>query len=247
MKATPAQEKTNPLVPVAVYAGCMCQDDAGVTCADFSGGLMRDCRNTFVWDTSAISPGTYWLVAVNSDPPYHVYAVANAPVVISHGGPKPPAALVLVPDGFGSWDKSYRVQWIGQGTGPLHFDLEYGDEMMPFDPVTPLATDVTPILNPDGTYGYDWDISGLMSTGAYFLRVHVRDANGVSSFTDSHYGVSVFHPGDDLAMPPADMGMKPMPKGCACELGPGTAATAVPLALILLTIVIAARLTRRRD
>jgi MYXO-CTERM domain-containing protein len=252
MKATPIQEIGNPLVPVAVYAGCMCQDDAGVVCADFSGGLMRDCRNSFNWDTSGVADGVYWIVAVNSDPPFHVYAVANAPVIVSHGAAaKKPAALVLIPDGFGSWDKQYRVQWVGQGVGPLKFDLAYGDETSPFDPVTTIANDVTPIMNPDGTYSYDWDISGLASLGTFFLRVTIHDGNGASTFTDSRYGLSVFHPGDstDLAGPPgADLStMMPPKSGCSCELGAGTTAAAVPLGLIVLTMLVAARLVRRRD
>jgi len=249
-KASPIQEAGNPLVPVAIYAGCTCTDDAGVVCADFSGGLMRDCRTSFAWDTHAVPSGTYWVIAVNLDPPFHTYQVAQAPVVIAHGAaPKPPAVLVVEPDGFGSWDAHYRLQWIAQGTAPFHFDLAYGDEAMPFT-ILPIGTDVPTLKNADGTFGYDWDISQLTSLDQYFVRVTVRDANGATTFTDSRFDVSVFHPGatgDDFSATPPDLST-PMPPqhGCSVELGPGAAATAIPLALIALTILLAARLSRRR-
>jgi hypothetical protein len=247
--ASKVTEVGNPGVQVAIYVACTCSDDAGVVCADFSGGLVRDCRNAFNWDTSQVPNGVYWIQAVNYDPPFHVYQVAQAPVVVSHGGAAPPGSLVLVPDGYGTWDKSYRIQWYGQGTAPLHFDLAWGDEMSPFGTLTPLGNDVTPIVNPDGTYGFDWDISGLASLGSFFVRVTTHDANGVTTFTDSRFSVSIFHPDTDGGGgTPLDMSMTPPPKsGCSVELGAGAASSAVPLALIVLTVLVAARFARRRS
>jgi hypothetical protein len=234
---------------VAIFAGCTCADDQGVTCADLSGGAMRDCRNSFQWDTSQIAAGAYWIIAVNSDPPFHVYSVAPAPVVVSHGGtPPPPAALVLRPDGFGSWDQSYRIQWLAKGTPPLRFDVAYGDEMNALAAPTPIGTNVTPIVNADGTYALDWDISGLMSLGNYFVRVTVTDGNGKTAFTDSKFGLSVFHPGaqqPDMAMSLDGGGVGDPPKK-GCDVGAGAGASTVPFALVVLALLAAARLSRKQ-
>jgi MYXO-CTERM domain-containing protein len=245
------------MTPVAMWAGCTCADDAGVVCPDAG---VRDCRNQFEWDTSAIPSGSYWVVAVNNDPPYHVYSVSMAPVRIAHGGAQlPPAAMIVLPDGLGAYDKSYRVQWLAVGKTPLKIDLAYGldEQGSVFGPVTSLAKNVMSPLNPDGSQVYDWDVSGLESLKVYFLRVTVTDADGTSSYTDSRFGLSIYHPpldaGVDAAVPGdggrSDGGVtNPPPKGCSCDLGAtGGAATLVPLGLLLLTLFAAYRISRRRS
>lgn len=238
--------------PVSIFAGCDCNPDAGVggspiVCPDAGGP--RDCRNNFTWDTSAVPAGSYWIVAVNNDDPLHLASVSNGPVRISHGGEPPPAVIVLRPDGFNSFDKSYRVQWAATGKAPLKFDLAYGldDTAAVLMPPTPLATDVQAIANADGTWSWDWDISALDSLKVYYLRVTVTDANGVKAFTDSRYGLSVFHPMSDgdggfVAADLSPIQLPPPKSGCSCDLaGPATPLALVPLALLALFALVRRR------
>jgi hypothetical protein len=212
-----------------VWASCVCNPDAGmgVTCPD-AGPTGRDCRNAITWDTTSVPTGTYWIVAVNNDPPYHVYSVSGSPVQVTAAGDQtPPAAIVLRPDGYNAYDKSYRVQWFAVGTPPLKFDLAYGieDPALVLGPTTSLGTNVQGFSDPDGTWSWDWDISSYTNLGVFFLRVTVTDGNGKSTYTDSRFGLSVFHPSldggpPDLSKHPTDMlTLKPPPHGC--EVAPG--------------------------
>jgi MYXO-CTERM domain-containing protein len=239
--------------PVSIFAGCDCNPDAGIAgspivCPDAGGP--RDCRNSFMWDTSKVTtPGSYWIVAVNNDDPLHLASVANGPVRIAHGGNPPPAVIVLRPDGFNSFDKTYRVQWAATGTAPLKFDLAYGldDTTAVLMPPTPLGSDVQAISNADGTWSWDWDISALDSLKVYYFRVTVTDANGVKAFTDSRYGLSVYHPVDngDGGMAPPDLAvvqLMPTKSGCSCDLtGPASPLALVPLALLALVLLVRRR------
>jgi hypothetical protein len=250
---TPIIDQANPASPLHIYCGCTCNPDAGVgvMCADMA-GTTRDCRTSFVWDTHAIVPGAYWVFSVTHDPPsISVTSMAQAPVIISHGGPAPPAALFARPDGFNSFDKSYTAQWIATGTPPLTFDLAYGDEQSPMATPTPFASGLSIPPNGDGSYSYDWDVSTLQSLHQYYLRLTVHDGNGAKTFTDSHYAVSVYHPltTDDLSVVDlsTDDGALPPPDKKGCSFDPGAAgATTAPLALALLTTMIAVRRARRR-
>ena len=239
---------------VNMWASCTCDADAGVVCPDLGGS--RPCDNSFVWDTRGIANGTYWILAVNNDPPFHVYSSGNSPIRIAHNGAAPtPAAIVLRPDGYGSFDTSYRVQWAATGKAPLKFDLAYGidDDVKVLGPTTLIGTNVQVINNPDGTFSYDWDISKLPQTPPYFLRVTVTDADGQTSYTDSHFGLSVYHPDTDGG--PVDLArshdgnliLTPPPSSCSCELG-GAASTGLvmtPLALLFFALL-AMRASRRR-
>ena len=228
-------------VPVAVWAGCTCVSDGGIMCPDAG---VRYCPNDFTWDTSGVAEGVYWVVAINNDPPYHVYSVGPGPVRVAHAAASPPpAAIVLRPDGFGSADDTYRVQWLAQGKEPLTFDLAYGldEQGAVLGPVTSLGNNVTPIKNADGTYSWDWDVHGLDSLKVYFLRVTVHDADGKQSYTDSRLGLSIYHPGPDMTTAPTDggvpvdMAVTPMKQKSGCEMSAAqTAAPFVPLVLLAL-------------
>jgi MYXO-CTERM domain-containing protein len=243
--------------PAALWAGCMCpfpdMGSVAVICPDAGAGV-RDCNNDFTWDTSKIAAGSYWLVALNLDPPKATFTIGGGPIRIAHAGAAPPpAVMVLRPDGFGTWDKSYRVQWYAQGKAPLKIDLAYGNydgASVLTDPM-PLAQNVQAIQNPDGTQSWDWDLTQLPSLTSYYLRVTVTDADGVKAFTDSSYGLSVYHNDSDGGAP-ADLGPRPdggnliihPSSGCSCQLsGAGAATLFGPLALLAL---LALALLRRR-
>jgi MYXO-CTERM domain-containing protein len=237
--------------PVTMWAGCSCNGDMGVICPDAGDrSAMMTCRNSFAWDTSSVPAGSWWLVAVNNDDPYHIYNVAGGPVRVQHGGGTlPPAVIVLRPDGYNSFDKSYRVQWAAVGTPPLKFDLAYGpDELADggvYQPPIPLVSNVQAIMNSDGTFSWDWDVSQLGNLGIYYLRVTVTDGNGVTAFTDSRFGLSVYHPNADGGSSGDDSGVVPLPppkkSGCSCNLGGDAAGPLVIVPLALLSLVLIAR------
>ena len=240
------------------YASCFCANDLGVTCPTDDAGVpvVRDpagnCANQVTWNTSAIAPGTYWIIAVNNDPPFHVYYASNAPIRVAHGGTPLPAALIVRPDGFGAWDTSYHLQWLADGKPPLSFDLAYGleDTGTALMPQTPLASGLTPTPNSDGSYGYDWDVSQLANNKAYWVRLTVTDGDGHTTFTDSHFATTIFHSG---TTPPPDLATPPKKKS-GCEIGPqreddaasrGLASTLIVLAGLGLAFYLARRAARR--
>ncbi len=238
------------------FVSCYCEGDQGVTCPtnDMGGAIVRDpatsCANQFTWNTSTIAPGTYWLVAVNNDPPFHVAYAATAPLRIAHGGTLRPAALIVRPDGYGTWDQSYHMQWLADGKAPLTFALAYGIEDTGAATATPMpiASGLSPTPASDGSYGYDWDTSQLPSNKSYWLRLTVTDGDGNSSFTDSHFGVNVSHSG--MTMPPPDLAMAPKKKS-GCEVGPdeeparGVVALGAVVAALALAYYVARRAARR--
>ena len=239
--ATPMPESVN-----GFWASCTCVEDMPSPCPEAG---VRDCRNGFTWDTHALAPGAYWLLALTRDPPYDVYTVSDGPVRIAHGGAPPPAAIVVRPDGFGTFDTSYRVRWLLGGTAPFHVDLAYDsdDGIRQGAAFTPLGADVPLVAGADGTFAFDWDLSALPSARIYHVRATVRDASGQTTYTDSRAGVTVFHPGDDpdLALPPRDLG-KPAGGDPGCAVVPRTAPLLPPLLLALLLLVGIALVAARR-
>jgi hypothetical protein len=196
------------------FASCYCSGDAGVTCPPDVRDPAGNCANQLVWNTSMLAAGTYWLVAVNNDPPFHVYNGGGAPVRIAHGGTALPAAIIIRPDGYGAWDKSYHLQWLADGKAPLTFDLSYGleDTGSALTPIGPIASAVAATQNADSSYGYDWDISALDNDKAYWVRLKVTDADGNSTYTDSHFGMTVYRQAGMVTTP--DMATPPKHGGC---------------------------------
>jgi hypothetical protein len=226
------------------WAACSCADDFG-SCPDI--GAPRDCRNGFTWDTHALAPGSYWIIAITRDAPYDIFTVSDGPVRIAHGGPLPPAVIVVRPDGFGTFDQSYTARWIVAGTDPVHVDLSYASDVDVRNGTAfkPLAADVPMMAWPDGTSYYAWDLTGLESARIFHLRATVMDASGITAFADSRNGVTVFHPGDnpDLAAPGVDMATTTGGDD-GCALG---GASPAPLGALLLGLVILIfALSRRR-
>lgn len=208
------------------FASCVCSMDMGVTCPPDVRDPNGNCANQLVWNTSALPRGTYWLIAVNNDPPFHVYNAGNAPVLVSHTGETaPPAVLIVRPDGFGAWDQSYQLQWLATGKAPLTFDLSYGieDTGKALTTIGTVASPVPATMNGDGSFGYVWDLSSLMNNTSYFVRLKVTDADGFSTFTDSHFGVTIFRQGNTGGT--LDMAMAPPPAKHGCDVEPGASST----------------------
>jgi hypothetical protein len=242
-----AVDAAAPLIPSAdgIYVSCSCNADLG--CADFG---PRDCRNAFSFDTSAIPDGTYWVIAVNDDPPFRVYAVSDGPFRVAHAGARPaPAVIVLRPDAIGFVDRMTTTQWIAQGDPPLRFSLSYAaeGEIMAsgasglaggvYKPLSDDASDVELVPRADGTYVFDWDV-GDLSEGLYHLRVAVRDGQGRTSYSDSRAGLFVLHRGG------ADLGGKMDDPGCSCEVGGHGRQGGAIAALIVIGCLLAMRACR---
>jgi hypothetical protein len=173
--------------------------------------------------------------------------VSNAPVRIAHGGaPLPPAVVVVRPDGYGSFDQRYHLQWLAAGTPPLTFTIYYGveDTGTALQPSAGVTDGIAGIMNSDGTFAYDWDISSLSSNTIYWVRIKVTDGNGVSTYTDSHYGMTVYHNGPPL---PSDMAMAlPKKHGCGVDPDQPPLAALVSALATLGGIALAFYFTRRR-
>jgi hypothetical protein len=207
------------------FISCYCSPDAGVACPTDPRSPTGNCNTQLTWDTSQLPPGAYSVVAVNTDPPFHVYNSALAPVIVAHGSTAPPTAIFVRPDGYGAYDTSFRAQWIATGTPPLTFELAYGiaapDHVL--DPPLPVATNIMALHNSDGSFGFDWDVSKLVDGNSYYLRLTISDGNHISTFTDSYYAVQIFHGGGTIAGPPVDMSVAPpRPKKTTrsgCDLG----------------------------
>jgi MYXO-CTERM domain-containing protein len=241
------------------WISCSCDMDAGVICPD---AMRNHCgMNSFVWDTSGLQTGVYWIIAANFDSPYKIYSAAAGPVRIAHGGaPYPPAAIVVLPDGLFATDKTYNTVWIATGQAPLKFDVFYGINQMAnvLDPPTTLGTNITPIMNGDGSFSYIWNTANLVE-GLYYFGVKVSDGTGQSSFTDSQLGENVYHPPEDgglifvedaapndlLKAPDLSIVLQPTNDGgCSCQIA--GVQSAIPLAAGLLAAAALALALRRR-
>ena len=229
------------------FASCYCEGDQGVTCPVVTRDPAGNCANQVTWNTTSIAAGTYWIIAVNNDPPFHVYYPSNAPIRVSHGGTPLPAAVIVRPDGFGAWDTSYHLQWLADGKAPLTFALAYGleDTGTALMPQTDIATGLTPTPNSDGTYGYDWDVSALQTNKSYWVRLTVTDGDGNTAYTDSHFAATIFH-GTDMGPALADLATMP-PKKSGCEIGDGATPSrgALSLATVLGALAVAFYVARR--
>lgn len=264
-----------------IWVGCACegQDAAGVLLDGgnmpqcFDGGA-RWCDNAVDWDTSAVPDGVYWLYAVNTDPPFHIYNVSEAPIRVRHGQKRAPAAIVVRPGPAGSsGDASYRGNLLLDGEGVLGLDLRYGDNDPDRwqQPLRPITSGLATVKLADGSFGFDWDTSAVPD-GTYFIDVTVTDGMGGSSRSGSRHGMTVAHrpdmarPGSmDLAAP-ADLHANAGGDlsaavdgpggggggGCGCHLGarrgasPTPTSTSASALAACLSLAALLRATRRR-
>jgi hypothetical protein len=215
--------------PARRWVACTCNADLGVTCPDAG---PRPCDNKLVWNTSAVPPGAYFIIAVNQDDPFLTFSPADGPVIVSHGGTPPPAVVVLRPDGVGTFDKSYDTKWVAVGKPPLKFDIAYGRSGSMgevFFPTTLLGRDVTATALPDGTYGWTWDLTSLPGPRAYYFRVTVTDGDGNQAFSNSRYQLTVYHPPGAADLGGSD-GSGPSEADLGVDAGGGGGGCAVPAA-----------------
>jgi hypothetical protein len=227
------------------FVSCSCTSGPGVVCPPVTRDPAGNCRNSLVWDTSQLAAGTYWIAAVNDDPPTHTVNVGAGPVRVAHGAQAaPPAAVIVRPDGVGSWTDAYDLSWLAAGTPPLTFALWYGTE--DGDPLRAdgvIAANAAATLDGDGrTWRYRWDLAGL-ADARYFVRLRVTDGNGAATTLDSYYSINLYH---QAPAPPADMSMATLPDhhgGCSLADGaasdtPASRRRRLPWALLLFLLPI---------
>jgi hypothetical protein len=245
--ATPIPEGSG-----GIWISCTCSGDAGVICPDAG---VRDCRNAFAWDTSALPTGSYWVIAVDLDPPFNVYTVSETPVRVAHGGaPPPPAVVLLHPNGIGIADARYDADGLifgGGGSAPLTVDFEYGASAYPgvLDPTSVVERAAQPTVDPDGRFRYVWDTSAIGADDVY-LRARVTDGLGRTVYSDSD-GVGIAHGGDGgVVIRFADLGAPPPKKG-GCDVAADGGGGGLPLYALLASPlfvgVLLVRLRRRRS
>ena len=245
----------------SVWASCTCDENLGVTCPpiDFADGGHRWCDNFVDWDTRSVPDGAYFIAAVNDDPPYHVHNLSLTPVRVSHGGSRPPIAIVLRPGGTGLADEGYEIALLAVGEPPLTVDLAFArdDAAHALGPVQAIATGLPVTLASDGAAHASWDTRAIPE-GSWFIRASVHDGLGRSAISDSRGGLSVLHLRDAGA--PTDLRLSsiqdlgsmmfaaPSP-GCACALGPRPLACPPAidlLPLLAFALILASRLIFRR-
>jgi hypothetical protein len=239
-QATPIAEGST-----GIWAACFCISNATITCPDAPDAGPRDCRNDFAWDTHALAPGAYWIVAVDNDPPYYLWSASESPVRVGHGGTTPPpGAIFIQPNGIGSADQSYTIEWVAAGDGPLTFDLAWGPDNEPAveGAATSIAAQVNATDEGGGKFSYVWDTSQL-ATADIYVQLTVHDAGGRSTVTDS-LNLKIFHPAEDAAVTHHPDLAVPRPTGGSCDTTPsdGSSATALFAGVVLaLLLVLAAR------
>lgn len=242
-----------------IYVSCACaaEDGGGATCGGdaspvcFDGGP-RECDNTVEWDTSEVPEGVYFIAAVNVDPPFHLYAMSAAPVRVSHGGRKPPAVVVMRPDGSEvTADASYRLGLLVAGQGPFTMDISYGRNTLlnVGDPPLPMVRGAPAVVGADGLVEYLWDTSAV-EPGMYYVEVTVTDASGLSTTTRSRQALSIARrvPARDAsAFIDGGVATAPAAPSCACRsAGAGAPTQSATGALSSLALAVAARRLRRR-
>src|SRR6185295_15242636 len=81
---------------------------------------ISDPANHYLWDTSTVPSGSYYLYEITADAPLPpISGISLAPVTIQHAGdPLYPAVLVNEPDGIGDIVvDSFAIKWIATGEG----------------------------------------------------------------------------------------------------------------------------------
>jgi hypothetical protein len=142
-------------------------------------GLSATAQTSWTWDTSQVSPGTYFLYAVFHNSPFHTLVMPFAAVTVSHAAPQQaPAILIRTPRGTSA---------VG-GTVSVAFDANPGatasaspDALVDLSVGSPPdAADGTLIasgLQAGIAQTVSWD-SSLATSGSYVFKAVLRDSAG---------------------------------------------------------------------
>lgn len=130
-----------------------------------------DLENTWVWDTSEVPAGTYFLWSMAHDAPFRMVAFARGTVTVAHpGDPIHPAIAVTDPDGDGHVAVgSYVIRWEAfdpDGSGKVRLEAT----------TSPVGADR--ILLAEGldpaTGAFEWDTSAV-EPGDWSIFARIED------------------------------------------------------------------------
>lgn len=159
--------------------------------------VISDPQNDLVWDTSNVPAGSYYVYEITTDtdmgvPPIH--SMSKGAVTVRHpGDPLYPAVIVDEPNGIGDVvADGYALRWTASGTAPLRADI-YWKIPESDGPMQLLVADVPMHDLGNGLHAgcYVWNLSGK-AQGYYFVRVDVKDAQGLSHSAYSRASLTVY-------------------------------------------------------
>lgn len=231
-----------------------------------SGIFEYDDTNSYTWDTSAVSAGTYWVWSLVEEPPEpmpspQIIRFTEVPIVVAHGQDEvPPAVRITNPDNPFVWaDQTVDLEYEAfdpSGTGRVR--LEVGSTFDGSD-FTVIAEDLPAVA--EGSF--TWDTSQLAEVD-WTIRATIIDDRGFEITAYAQYFLLVTHlqapdagpstpdagAAEDMGTPQApdagvdvDQGQKMMAKeGCSC-----TGSSQRPGLAWLMLLFIAAPLIRWRS
>lgn len=171
----------------------------------------EDLDNTYVWDTSNVPPGSYWLWSIVNEPEEEnsvgLIAVSPGVVTVAHAGDEvSPAVILKMNFGFDEADESYTVRYEAfdpDGTGRVRLEGRHSAD----EQFLEIARDLPAVE--EGRF--EWDTSGIES-GPWVLKATITDARSMSFESLAPYKVRIVH-----ATPP---GRTEEPAGgCRCVSG----------------------------
>lgn len=195
-----------------------------------------DLDNAYVWDTSGVPAGTYFLWSMAHDAPFKMVAFSRGAITVAHeGDPIHPAITITDPDGDGHVSQgAYVIRYQAfdpDGSGRVR--LEASSSPVGADRIL-LADDLAPAEG-----AWEWDTTGLEAGdwsvfariedgrglsheawGRFFIRVNRQDGEGGSgghggSAGSGWEGEGGLGGGGGTAEGPDDLGTE-RPEGCAC-------------------------------
>jgi hypothetical protein len=197
-----------------------------LTGVPIAGGIaVWDPRNTFIWDTSLLPSGAYWVWSEVQDPDVpaatpSTIAFSPGVVVVDRGdGLVPPVVVLVAPADPYLWPPTNMldVEYLAfdpDGTAKIEIDAQPA-----FDDAAPwvvLAAGVPPELHG----GIIWDTSHFAG-GEWRLRATIIDARGLGFVAYDRFFRVVNHPAEGAG------------SGCACSaVEPNR--SAIPFAIVLL-------------
>ncbi len=188
------------------------------------GILEKDHTNAYLWDTSSVAAGNYWIwTRINEppeDPPVPPAVVFSAGLVtVVHPGDEiPPVVMFTKPDDAFAWsNEAYEVRWRARDPDDsASIKLEAFPKGKPEE-----AYLVAEGLTPDEKGRYSWDTLNL-AEGDWVLKATIEDDRGQSFSSHARFTVLVTHLAPDAGIATSsdagtsDSGPAPDPKdGCS--------------------------------
>ncbi len=201
---------------------------AGLTGETIVQGILeKDTTNRFVWDTSAVPSGSYWVWSFVNEPPmerdpFPVVSFGNGVVTVAHVGDDVAPAVILTTPGmpYDYAHESFEVRWETfdpDGTGRVIVEGTKGDEriVLADEPASASGSVV-------------WDTLDL-AEGEWVVSATIADARGYSFTAYAQFPLWVTHavrPTTDAGVTDAGTSPEPSPRDAGVRTGPPAGADA---------------------